>query len=492
AFASILTVVIKIGEALSDKEYKDLVLPAVIKLFACNERQVRVHLLKHLKEYARHLPDRVVNDHILPNVSTGFTDANSLLRELTLKSLIHLAPKLPPATMEGQVLRHLSKLQSDIEPGIRTNTIYCTAKICSRFGDSTRRKILFRTFSKGLKDTFAPARLASIASFQACIIHFTPEDVARRILPAISVLAIDTSEQVRKACISAINVMSKFLQHASDRKAAQARSDESKSAKGGSITGIGNSGAVTTDDKTNSGSYGGAMLSTVASWAQTGLTAAVTYAKQKSNASTGNSISPTQTPKPKSALAESPISQARGGGDDNMDDGPIQQLSLGRKKEKKPRKQRDRKLRKPRPKVKSRPKPSNKPKDTIDPFAMTSGGDGGPLDLSAMLSEEPSRNESGEADNSNTLDDMISSLRGNDEKKSTQRTSANPTSKSLGLDDNTPMGSGDGWGGGDFADLLEEGPEEKKAKPSGGSSGGGVMNMEGDDWNDFMNDALGE
>ncbi len=61
-----------------------------------------------------------------------------------------------------QVLRFLAKLQTDIEPAIRTNTTYCLAKIAPHVGAASREKILIPGLSKTLRDPFPPARVVRI------------------------------------------------------------------------------------------------------------------------------------------------------------------------------------------------------------------------------------------------------------------------------------------------------------------------------------------
>jgi len=545
AFAAILTVVVKMGATLSDDEYHKLVVPAIVKLFSVQERQVRVHLLRHLHQYAKHLPPKVVEEKILPNVATGFNDANAVLRELTLKSLIHLAPKLSKNTMDTDVLRHLTKMQNDPEPGIRTNSIYCIAKVCGTFSDGKRRQILYRAFLKGLRDPFGPARLASLGSLQVCVSHFNADDVAKRILPSAVVLAVDPNEPVRKACLKMMGVMAAFLAQASDQRA--------KAAKEGKQNAIGSS------DKTNAHSkateaaqrYGGAMLSTMASWASTGITAVAKYAaknkeghpQQSSGSANGprgmstkavNNCAPTPASvKPNDvASGGSRVAQmnsydstktgpstetpARNGWDDgdldldlfddNDDDNsaPMQALSLGSKKDKKSIK----KSRAKRPSTrrtrtsKSKLDAAIAPAASIDPWGGESnsgGGDGGAMDLSQMLSEDTS---SGGLTNGNdaSLDNMLSMLNdGGSTNKSQTEVKSNGSDFLMEMGNNhNDSNSNNGWGssgGNALDDILGSGGSHgnnsaalgKSVLQSGKADNG---SDEVDDWGSFMKEAL--
>ncbi|MBA0694943.1 hypothetical protein Goari_005203 [Gossypium aridum] len=93
AAAPALTALLKIGSWLSAEEYTLKVLPTIIKLFASNDRAIRVSLLQHIDQYGESLSARVVDEQVYPHVATGFVDTSSILRELTLKSMLIMAPK---------------------------------------------------------------------------------------------------------------------------------------------------------------------------------------------------------------------------------------------------------------------------------------------------------------------------------------------------------------------------------------------------------------
>ncbi|KAK8674825.1 hypothetical protein V6N13_032915 [Hibiscus sabdariffa] len=111
AAAHALNVLLKTGSRLSVEEFYLKVLPTIVKLFASNDRAIRVALLQHIVQYGEPLSAQVVDDQVYPHVATGFSDTSAFLRELTLKSLLLLAPKHSQRNLSGSLLKYLSKLK---------------------------------------------------------------------------------------------------------------------------------------------------------------------------------------------------------------------------------------------------------------------------------------------------------------------------------------------------------------------------------------------
>jgi SCY1-like protein 1 len=108
-----LPAMVQIGSTLlTPDEFKDQVLPVLVKLFSCNDRAVRVQLLQMLEKFAVHLDAKLVNSAVIfDNLCSGFTDAAPVLRELTVKSMLHIADKLSDANLNTRVMKHFAKLQ---------------------------------------------------------------------------------------------------------------------------------------------------------------------------------------------------------------------------------------------------------------------------------------------------------------------------------------------------------------------------------------------
>ncbi|XP_028062837.1 probable inactive serine/threonine-protein kinase scy1 isoform X2 [Camellia sinensis] len=210
AAAPALTALLKMGSWLSPEEFNAKVLPTIVKLFASNDRAIRVGLLQHIDQYGESLSAQIVDEQVYSHVATGFNDTSAFLRELTLKSMLVLAPKLSQRTISGSLLKYLSKLQVDEEPAIRTNTTILLGNIASYLNDGTRKRVLINAFTvRALRDTFSPARGAGVMALCATGSYYDVTEIAARILPNIVVLTIDPDSDVRSKAFQAVD---QFLQ----------------------------------------------------------------------------------------------------------------------------------------------------------------------------------------------------------------------------------------------------------------------------------------
>ncbi|TYH68156.1 hypothetical protein ES332_D06G238900v1 [Gossypium tomentosum] len=208
----------KIGSWLSAEEYTLKVLPTIIKLFASNDRAIRVALLQHIDQYGESLSARVVDEQVYPHVATGFVDTSSILRELTLKSMLIMAPKLSQRNLSGSLLKYLSKLQVDEEPAIRTNTTILLGNIASFLNDGTRKRVLINAFTvRALRDTFSPARGAGVMALCATSSYYDTTEIATRILPNIVVLTIDPDSDVRSKVFQAVDQFMQILKQSNEK-----------------------------------------------------------------------------------------------------------------------------------------------------------------------------------------------------------------------------------------------------------------------------------
>ncbi|KAL3365631.1 hypothetical protein AABB24_010650 [Solanum stoloniferum] len=210
AAAPALTALLKMGSWLSSEEFSVKVLPTIVKLFASNDRAIRVSLLQHIDQYGESLSSQIVDEQVYTHVATGFSDTSAFLRELTLKSMLVLAPKLSHHTISGSLLKYLSKLQVDEEPAIRTNTTILLGNIASYLNEGTRKRVLINAFTvRALRDTFSPARGAGVMALSATSSYYDMTEIATKILPNIVVLTIDPDCDV---CQKAFQAVDQFLQ----------------------------------------------------------------------------------------------------------------------------------------------------------------------------------------------------------------------------------------------------------------------------------------
>ncbi|XP_004297714.1 PREDICTED: probable inactive serine/threonine-protein kinase scy1 isoform X1 [Fragaria vesca subsp. vesca] len=210
AAAPALTALLKMGSWLSTEEFSVKVLPTIVKLFASNDRAIRVSLLQHVDQFGESLSAQIVDEQVYPHVATGFSDTSAFLRELTLKSMLVLAPKLSQRTISGSLLKYLSKLQVDEEPAIRTNTTILLGNIASHLSEGTRKRVLINAFTvRALRDSFSPARGAGIMALCATSSYYDITEISTRILPNVVVLIIDPDNDVRSKAFQAVD---QFLQ----------------------------------------------------------------------------------------------------------------------------------------------------------------------------------------------------------------------------------------------------------------------------------------
>ncbi|KAK1283438.1 hypothetical protein QJS10_CPB21g01646 [Acorus calamus] len=212
AAAPALTALLKMGSWLSKDEFNVKILPTIVKLFASNDRAIRVGLLQHIDQFGESLSSQIVDEQVFPHVATGFSDTSAFLRELTLKSMLVLAPKLSQRTLSGSLLKYLSKLQVDEEPAIRTNTTILLGNIAGCLNEGTRKRVLINAFTvRALRDNFSPARAAGVMALTATSSYYDMTEIATRIMPNLAALTIDPDGDVRTKAFQALD---QFLQTA--------------------------------------------------------------------------------------------------------------------------------------------------------------------------------------------------------------------------------------------------------------------------------------
>lgn len=291
------SIVMKIGTKLSNDDFESKVTPVVIRLFANPDRGIRVCLLDNLPLMIDRFTQRIVNDKIFPQVVGGFTDIAPIVREQTLKSVLVFVPKLSDRTINGELLRYLAKTANDEQPGIRTNTTICLGKIAKSLGVSSRTKVLIAAFSRSLRDPFVHARNASLLALAATVEHFTPEDVATRILPAICAVLLDKEKLVRDQAPKTMDI---FMQRI--RKAAAAMPDSVLPPPSATAGGDANGAARMSTPQPDAGNAG--SNSSWAGWAISSFTNKLSAAAGEIEpGATGASLSAT-TPNASSATAQ--------------------------------------------------------------------------------------------------------------------------------------------------------------------------------------------
>ncbi|KAK3857194.1 hypothetical protein Pcinc_036539 [Petrolisthes cinctipes] len=207
--AVILGPLFKIGTLLNDCEYQQHIVPCVVTLFSSSDRNTRLKLLQQIPSLCQHITTNTVNKEVFPHLVSGFVDTNATIREHTVKSILYLADKLNYNNLNIDVLNHFARLQSrDDQGGIRTNTTVCLGKVASHLHPDVRQKCLVSAFTRATKDPFPPARVAGIMAMAATQQYYPIDVTAKRILPTLCLLTVDSDNNVRE---SAFKVIKGFL-----------------------------------------------------------------------------------------------------------------------------------------------------------------------------------------------------------------------------------------------------------------------------------------
>ncbi|KAG8744486.1 hypothetical protein FRC10_010051 [Ceratobasidium sp. 414] len=209
---AILPIVLALGKDLPPNEYSETIVGPVVNLFATPDRGTRMALLDGLPEFADKLDRNLVVNKVWPHLQTGFTDTVAVIREATVRSIILISGKLSDRMLNNDLLRHLAKAQLDPEPSIRTNTCILIGRLAPSLGPNTKGKVLVPAYSRALKDTFVHARVAGLMAMMASVECFSGEDVATKVLPAITTSLVDKEKLVREQAFKALEMYIKKVE----------------------------------------------------------------------------------------------------------------------------------------------------------------------------------------------------------------------------------------------------------------------------------------
>ncbi|KAF9518113.1 hypothetical protein BS47DRAFT_1338700 [Hydnum rufescens UP504] len=209
---AILPLVIQLGKSVPPNDYSSLVLGPVVKLFASPDRGTRMALLDHLPEFVDKLDQKTVVDKIWPHLQTGFADTVAVIREATVRSISLLVPKLSDRVLNNELLRHLAKSQLDSEASIRTNTCILIGRLAPSLSTTTQRKVLIPAFSRALKDGFVHARVAGLMALMATIACYDADDLAGKVIPAMTFTLVDKEKLVRDQAVKAMELFMKRIE----------------------------------------------------------------------------------------------------------------------------------------------------------------------------------------------------------------------------------------------------------------------------------------
>ncbi|RKO96201.1 ARM repeat-containing protein, partial [Caulochytrium protostelioides] len=198
--------VLRIGQRLDEDDVQKMLVPLIVRLFASTDRSIRVSLLSQLDEYHRYLDANTISDAIYPSLCTGFSDSNAIVREHTLRSILVIADKLNEKILNNTLLRFLAKLQTDPEPGIRTNTTILLGKLATKLRPQIAQSVLVPAFTRAFKDSFPPARIAGMAAIGVTHELYPLADICNRILPHVMPLLMDPEKPVRQQAFKILDI----------------------------------------------------------------------------------------------------------------------------------------------------------------------------------------------------------------------------------------------------------------------------------------------
>jgi len=183
--------------------------PAVVDLFSCNDRSVRITLLQRMDRIASMLSSDTLNGPLFDAALTGFADAAPMVRELTIKAIVPLIGKLNETNKNDKLMRCFAKLQSDDQAAIRTNTIVCLSLVSSHLSADTRRKVLPASFARAMKDPFVHARVAGLRGLTQThrLLALDTSTLAVKIMPSVCPLLADPAKEVRAAATDCMQAL---------------------------------------------------------------------------------------------------------------------------------------------------------------------------------------------------------------------------------------------------------------------------------------------
>jgi SCY1-like protein 1 len=225
---AVLAPVLMIGAGMQPEEYKQRVVPAVIRLFSSRDRATRVQLMRHAEALIPHIDPATLANEVWPRALEGLGDTAPALRESTLKAMPTFAAHLPMES-RTKVIGVLSRLASDSELAIRANTAVCAA-MCAPHVTVTERsnQILPLLIAMG-RDPEEAARAAATRSMTHLVTGknvdqptLTTKGLAKDALAAAGVACADPTPAVRKEGLKMLRACLDALEKRHERLVAEA------------------------------------------------------------------------------------------------------------------------------------------------------------------------------------------------------------------------------------------------------------------------------
>lgn len=186
----------KIGSTTQYIQLKDSVILPNISKTMTTSYQLKLVALQALPSLLEKLDEKSLNDQLYPHIAIGWKDPEPIIREWTMRIVMELLRKLSSKIIHGDLNRQLQRLLADLHPGVRTNALICLGKMIVHWKPEESVQVLTIAISKGLCDSFPPARTASLNILRIALPLLSISDLSCRLMPLICPLIIDNDPSI--------------------------------------------------------------------------------------------------------------------------------------------------------------------------------------------------------------------------------------------------------------------------------------------------------
>ena len=124
------------GAALTDKEFREVVLPCLLPLFnkdAPNSVQIAISLLENMEFFIQKSPEAVVGTHVIPLICWSMNCGDANLQDIAIRQVPVLGSKIPYSSLLSTILPRMISISvsnsHQVSPVVRTNSLICLGKL---------------------------------------------------------------------------------------------------------------------------------------------------------------------------------------------------------------------------------------------------------------------------------------------------------------------------------------------------------------------------
>ncbi|WFD26359.1 Nuclear aminoacylation-dependent tRNA export pathway component [Malassezia nana] len=194
----LLPVMLKMGRNLDSASWTRLLGNPIIGAFTTQDRAMLHILLTNAKMYSEHLSESVVSTKFWAMLLKSFHSPLDPIRSAALDCVALFLPKFNDRILNNDLPRELAKLQKDVRPAIRLQTIKILSQLSHRLRATTKADMLIPAFKCSLCDNYDQIRLYGISAFRENADNFDGEVSAKSVIPALSPRLVDPNGEVRE------------------------------------------------------------------------------------------------------------------------------------------------------------------------------------------------------------------------------------------------------------------------------------------------------